>query len=93
MTNPAPRKIPFSCAGRKLEARAVRMSTNWEICIFENNRKLACYTLIHRQTVKDAERYNLDLVGNEMLAMIQAVESGAYLLTVVTRVAKMKPIV
>ena len=67
------------------------MSTNWEICIFENNRKLACYTLIHRQTVKDAERYNLDLVGNEMLAMIQAVESGAYLLTVVTRVAKMKP--
>ena len=83
MTNPTPRKIPFSCAGRKLEARAVRMSTNWEIWIFENNRKLARYTLVHRQTVEDAERYGLDLIGNEMCAMIKAIESGAWLLTVV----------
>ena len=75
MTNPKPLNIPFSCAGRHFEARAVRASTNWEIWIFENNRKLARYTLIHNQTVKDAERYNLDLIGNEMCAMIQAIKT------------------
>ena len=67
--------IPFSCAGRTLEARAVPTRGIWEIWIYENNRALTYYTFIDMQTVKEAERYNLDLLGDEMSAMIEAVKA------------------
>jgi hypothetical protein len=66
------RSIPFSYAGRQLEARAVPATDSWEIWIYENNRALTCYTFIDKRTVKDAERYNLDLLGDEMSATIGA---------------------
>jgi hypothetical protein len=69
------RSIPFSYAGRQLEARAVPATGSWEIWIYENNRALTCYTFIDVRTVKDAERYNLDLLGDEMSATIKAVKA------------------
>jgi hypothetical protein len=69
------RSIPFSYAGRQLEARAVPATGSWEIWIYENNRALTCYTFIDMRTVKDAERYNLDLLGDEMSATIEAVKA------------------
>jgi hypothetical protein len=69
------RSIPFSYAGRQLEARARPATLGWEIWIYENCRALTCYTFIDMQTVKDAERYNLDLLVNEMSAMIEAVKA------------------
>jgi hypothetical protein len=69
------RRIPFSYAGRQLEARARHATLGWEIWIYENGRALTCYTFINVQTVKDAERYNLDLLVNEMSAMIEAVKA------------------
>ena len=69
------RSIPFSYAGRQLEARAVPATGSWEIWIYENNRALTCYAFIDMRTVKDAERYNLDLLGDEMSATIKAVKA------------------
>ena len=69
------RSIPFSHAGRWLEARAVPRSGIWEIWIYEDNRPLTYYTFIDTRTVKEAERYNLDLLGDEMSATIEAVKS------------------
>ena len=69
------RSIPFSYAGRQLEARAVPAAGSWEIWIYENNRALTCYAFIDMRTVKDAERYNLDLLGDEMSATIEAVKA------------------
>ena len=69
------RSIPFSYAGRQLEARAVLVTGSWEIWIYENNRALTRYTFIDMQTVKDAEHYHLDLLGDEMSATIKAVKA------------------
>ena len=69
------RKIPFSYAGRQLEARAVPLSSNWELWIYENKRALSRYALIPIQTVNDAGRYDLDLLSDEMSAMIEAVKT------------------
>jgi hypothetical protein len=69
------RSIPFSYAGRQLEARAVPATGSWEIWIYEYNRALTCYAFIDMRTVKDAERYNLDLLGDEMSATIEAVKA------------------
>ena len=60
------RSIPFSHAGRQLEARAVPAAGSWEIWIYENNRALTRYTFIDMQTVKDAEHYHMDLLVDEM---------------------------
>jgi hypothetical protein len=68
------RSIPFSYAGRQLEARAVPATGSREIWIYENNRALTCYAFVDMRTVKDAERYNLDLLGDEMSATIEAVK-------------------
>jgi hypothetical protein len=67
--------IPFSYAGRSLEARAVPTKGIWEIWIYENNRALTYYAFIDMRTVKNAARYNLDLLGDEMSAMIEAVKA------------------
>ena len=69
------RSIPFIHAGRQFEARAVPVTGSWEIWIYENNRAITCYTFIDMQTVKDAERYNLDLLGDEISATIEAVKA------------------
>jgi len=69
------RSIPFSYAGRQLEARAVPAAGNWKIWIYEDDRALTCYAFIDMRTVKDAERYNLDLLGDEMSATIEAVKA------------------
>ena len=45
------------------------------IWIYENNRALTRYTFIDMQTVKDAEHYHLDLLGDEMSATIKAVKA------------------
>ena len=73
------RSIPFSHAGRQLEARAVPAAGSWEIWIYENNRALTCYTLIDIRTIKDAERYNLDLLRDEMSATIKAVKARHFI--------------
>jgi hypothetical protein len=69
------RSIPFSYAGRPLEARAIPTRGIWQIWIYEKNRALTYYTFIDARTVKDAEHYNLDLLGDEMSAMIEAVKA------------------
>ena len=69
------RSIPFSYAKRQLEARAVPVTGSWEIWIYQNNRALTCYAFIDMRTVKDAEGYDLDLLGDEMSAMIEAVKA------------------
>jgi hypothetical protein len=74
------RSIPFSYAGRQLEARAVPVAGRWAIWIYENNRALTCYKFIEMQTVEDAERYNLDLLGDELNVTIEAVKARQLIL-------------
>jgi hypothetical protein len=74
------RSIPFSYAGRQLEARAVPVAGRWEIWIYENNRALTCYKFIDMRTVEDAARYKLDLLGDEMSVTIEAVKSRQLIL-------------
>jgi hypothetical protein len=74
------RSIPFSYAGRQLEARAVPVAGRWEIWIYENNRALTSYKFIDMKTVEDAERYNLDLLGDELNVTIEAVKARQLIL-------------
>jgi hypothetical protein len=72
--------MPFSYAGRQLEARAVPAADKCEICIYENNRRLIRHAFIDMQTVRDAERYNLDLLGDMISTIIEAVNARRLIL-------------
>jgi hypothetical protein len=48
--------------------------------MYENNRRLIRHAFIDMQTVRDAERYNLDLLGDMISTIIEAVNARRLIL-------------
>jgi hypothetical protein len=74
------RFLPFSYAGRELEARAVPYGTYWQIWIYENGRPLVGHARIATETVRDAGHYKLDLLGDMIDTTIEEIHGHRLIL-------------